>query len=66
VRKAKQITVEMLRNAKVIELHNMHRGKYFRIVADVFTDGKSVAKELVKRGLAVVYRGGRKSKDWCR
>jgi len=65
-RKAKQITVEMLRNAKVIELRNMHRGKYFRIVADVYADGKSVATELIKRGLAVVYDGGRKSKDWCR
>lgn len=64
-RKAKQITVEMLRNAKVIELRNMHRGKYFRIVADVYADGKSVAKELVNRGLAVLYDGGHKKMDWC-
>ena len=65
-RRAKQITVEMLRNAKVIELRNMHRGKYFRIIADVYADGKSVAKNLVDRGLAVFYDGVRKSKDWCR
>ena len=65
-RKAKQITVEMLRNAKVIELRNMHRGKYFRIVADVYANGKNVAKELVNRGLAVLYDGGRKNKDWCK
>jgi len=62
--KAKQITVKMLRNAKVIELRNMHRGKYFRIVADVYTDGKSVAKELANKGLTVPYDSGRKSKDW--
>jgi len=35
-RKAKQFTVEALRSAKVIELRNMERGKYFRILADVF------------------------------
>lgn len=62
MRKAKQITVEMLRNAKIIELRNIHRGKYFKIVADVYADGKSVAKKLVKRGFTVVYDGNRKSK----
>ncbi|MDA7816848.1 thermonuclease family protein [Sulfurimonas sp.] len=36
--KAKKQTVFMLRGAKVIELRNMKRGKYFRIVADVFVD----------------------------
>ncbi|SFP61660.1 thermonuclease family protein [Hydrogenimonas thermophila] len=64
-RKAKQVTVNILRNAKVIELRNMHRGKYFRIVADVYVDGKSVAKELVKRDLAVIYHGHKKS-NWCK
>ena len=65
-RKAKQYTVTTLRNAKTIELRNMQRGKYFRIVADVYADGQSVGEGLVREGLAVVYDGGKKVKDWCR
>ena len=64
-RKAKQYTVTMLRNAKTIELRNMQRGKYFRVVADVYADGQSVGEGLVREGLAVVYDGGKKVKDWC-
>ena len=30
---------QLLRNAKCISLHNVTRGKYFRIVADVYVDG---------------------------
>ena len=44
----------------------MQRGKYFRIVADVYTDGQSVGEGLVREGLAVVYGGGKKIKDWCK
>ena len=65
-RKAKQYTVTKLRSAKTIELYNMQRGKYFRIVADVYADGQSVGEGLVREGLAVVYDGGKKVKDWCR
>lgn len=64
-RLAKQFTVQTLRSAKVIELKNMQRGKYFRIVADVYTDGKSLSKELIDNNLAVPYFGGTKVKDWC-
>lgn len=65
-REAKQLTVKMLRNAKVIELRNMQRGKYFRIVADVYADNQSLADELIKNNLAVRYNGGTKVKDWCK
>ncbi len=61
---AKQFTVALLRDAKVIELRNMDRGKYFRILADVYVDGTSLGDELIKAGLAVPYDGGTK-KDWC-
>ena len=64
-RKAKQYTVSILRNAKTIELRNMQRGKYFRIVADVYADGQNVGEGLVREGLAVHYDGGKKVKDWC-
>jgi endonuclease YncB( thermonuclease family) len=64
--KAKQFTVSMLRAAHTIELHNMQRGKYFRIVADVIADGVSVGDELLKNTLAVEYHGGHKFKNWCK
>ena len=65
-RKAKQITVSSLRGAKVIELRNIQRGKYFRIVADVYVDDKSLADLLIQDNLAVRYDGGAKIKDWCK
>ena len=46
-RKAKQYTVKRLREGKKIELRNMKRGKYFRIVAEVWIDGKSLGEELI-------------------
>ena len=65
-KRAKQYTLTMLRSAKTIELRNMQRGKYFRIVADVYADGQSVGEGLVREELAVVYDGGKKVKDWCK
>jgi len=65
-RKAKQLTASMLHGAKKIVLKNVQRGKYFRIVADVYIDGDSLGEELIKRGFAVSYDGGTKSKDWCK
>ena len=65
-RKAKQFSVEKLRGAKKVVLRNMKRGKYFRIVADVYVDGKSLGGMLIDQELAVVYDGGKKAKDWCK
>ncbi|MFQ3258036.1 MAG: micrococcal nuclease [Pseudoalteromonas distincta] len=64
-RQAKQVTVEALRSAKVIELRNTKRGKYFRIVADVYVDNKNLTDILISSGLGVAYDGGTKAKDWC-
>ncbi len=63
-RKAKQFTVGMLRNAKEIQLRNIKRGKYFRIIADVYADGISIAEQLLQHNLAYRYSGG-KRKGWC-
>lgn len=63
-RKAKQVTVQTLRSAKTIELKNIQRGKYFRLVADVYADGQSLADELIRKKLAVPYGGGTKQ-GWC-
>jgi len=63
-RKAKQNTVKLLRDAKKIELQNIDRGKYFRILADVFIDGHSLADDLINKKMAVKYAGGKKV-NWC-
>ncbi len=65
-RKAKQFAVTKLRAAKKIELKNMKRGKYFRIVADVYVDNRNLGTMLIENHLAVPYDGGHKAKDWCR
>lgn len=62
-RQAKQYTVKRLREGKEINLVNMRRGKYFRIVADVIIDGKNLSQELIKAGLAKPYEGGTKE-EW--
>jgi endonuclease YncB( thermonuclease family) len=59
---AKQYTVKRLREGKEIKLINMHRGKYFRIVAEVIIDGKNLSDELISMGLAKPYDGGKKIK----
>ena len=64
-RSAKKLTISLLRGAKLIELRNIKRGKYFRILADVYVDNISIADELIKNNLAVSYDGGTKI-DWCK
>lgn len=66
-RNAKRLVANLLKRAKRIDLTNISRGKYFRVVADVIIDGKSLSHYLLKNGLATNYDGGKKKKvDWCR
>lgn len=59
-------TKELLSTARTIKLVNVERDKYFRILADVFVDGRSVAIELLNEKLAIPYDGGKKTHfDWC-
>jgi len=62
--KARDFVRSKLANAKEIRLHELQRGKYFRIVADVIVDGMSLEKELLENELAYKYSGGKKS-SWC-
>ena len=62
---AQQHTEKTLLSAKVIELRNMKRGKYFRIVADVYVDGVNLGEQLVNQGFAVIYDGQSSRRDWC-
>ncbi|RLA25502.1 MAG: thermonuclease family protein [Gammaproteobacteria bacterium] len=63
-RAAKQHSVELLRSGKVIELTNIQRGKYFRILANVIIDGESLGNSLLSNGLARLYDGGKRG-TWC-
>jgi len=60
-RRAKQFSVDRLRNAKRIELRDIRRDKYFRLLAEVWIDGKSLGALLLKAGLAKPYDGGTKN-----
>jgi len=62
---AREMVADILKDAEKIDLKNMERGKYFRIAADVFADGESLAEMLVESGMAVRYNGGKKTHNWC-
>ncbi|MFB9886327.1 thermonuclease family protein [Balneatrix alpica] len=64
-RAAKQFTVAALRQAREIKLKKIERDKYFRLLAEVYVDGRNLGEELVRQGLARRYDGGSKA-GWCR
>ncbi len=50
-----------------IELRDIQRGKYFRVVAEIWVNGKNINKDMIKRKLAVPYFGDTKTDvDWCK
>lgn len=63
-REARDLVKRILANAEVIELRNLDRGKYFRVVADVYVDGQELSKRVLNANLAHEYHGGTKS-GWC-
>jgi micrococcal nuclease len=64
---AAAFVVAMLEHAKVIRLTHLARDKYFRVLADVEADGKSVGAAMLGAGLAVDYQGQTKiPHNWCR
>lgn len=64
---ARNLVASTLRNAQIVELHNVQRDKYFRILADVIVDGRSLKDILLKNNLAYAYDGGtKKHLDWCK
>jgi endonuclease YncB( thermonuclease family) len=61
--RAKRYTEKALKKANEIELRNIQRGKPFVIVADVYIDGKNLAKKLIRAGLGKEYYSG-KTPSW--
>jgi endonuclease YncB( thermonuclease family) len=62
--KAKNRTQELLSDAKTIELKNPQRGKYFRVLAEVWIDGESLGEKLKSDGLAKDYDGEGARPEW--
>ena len=52
---AQQVTDKALKGASKIELRNPQRGKYFRIISEVWIDRESLAEMLKAKGLAKDY-----------
>ena len=65
-REVQRYVNNLLVNTYRVDLLNIKRGKYFRIVADVMVDGRSLTRLLLDKDYAVVYNGDTKTKDWCK
>ena len=67
--KAKQSVEDLLKKAKRIDLEEVARDKYFRIVSNVKIDGESLSDYLLKEKLVRKYDGKIKKEqqiDWCK
>ncbi|SFI20474.1 thermonuclease family protein [Modicisalibacter xianhensis] len=62
---ARVYVVERLRDAERIELRQIKRGSFFRLIADVYVDGESLGDQLIAAGLAIPYAEGQGGKAWC-
>ena len=62
--RAQQVTEKALQGASKIELRNPQRGKYFRIISEVWIDGESLADMLKASGLAKDYDGEGARPQW--
>ena len=62
---ARDMLAERLRHAKAIDLREVQRGKYFRLVAEVIADGKNMSDWMLALGLAWPYDGGTRERKFC-
>lgn len=62
---AKQYLADHLADAKTIELSDIERGSFFRLVATVIVDGVDIGDSIRSAGLARRYRRGAPN-PWCR
>lgn len=62
--KARDYVATYLSTAKTVEVRNVTRDKYFRLLGEIWVDSISVGKLLIDQGLAYEYYGGAKQ-SWC-
>ena len=60
-RQTREFARAQLEGARVVELRELRRDKYFRLLADVYVDGRNLAAMLIDSGLARPYDGGTKT-----
>lgn len=64
---AKAVLTTLLGKAERVDIVNVRKDKYFRILGTILADGRSIADELIKQGLAYPYHGEKKLKrNWCK
>lgn len=64
---ARRLVENLLKRAQRIDLTEIDRDKYFRVLANVIVDGRNLKDVLIKENLAYEYYGGKKEKiDWCK
>ena len=64
---SKKFVADELSKAKRIDLVEVGKDKYFRLLGRVKYDGKDLTEELLKRDMAYPYFGGTKvEQDWCK
>lgn len=61
---ARQHTANLIEKSFRVELKNIQRDQYFRILADVYVDRTHLGNSLLTNKLAVPYSGGPKH-NWC-
>ncbi len=65
-KEARELVKRLLSGAKRIDLANLQRDKYFRILAEVMVDGTPLSRKLIDAGFAYPYHGKTKEKiNWC-
>ena len=62
---AKKLLSSILSNAERVELRNIKRGTFFRVVADVYIDGRPLSELMLKTKFARIYDGKSKRLSWC-
>lgn len=63
---AKSVLSGILTNARRVDVINIRKDKYFRILGDVLADGYRVSDELIRHQLAYPYHGEKKvQRNWC-
>ena len=62
--KAKQFVIEQIPKDKIIELRDVKRDKYFRLLAEVYVNDNNLSDMLLNENLAKLYDGSKKP-NWC-
>ena len=62
--RTRDFLIALLRESPRVDLVDVERGKYFRIIATVIAHGVDVGKVLIEKGWARAYEGG-KRESWC-